>query len=228
MDFSFVTNYYPYYVSGTIVTLIISLLAILIGVVIGTFICLMKISKVRTLRTFGTLYVELFRGVPLLVQVLIWAVVLSPRNIQLPQVTFFGAITLARTFPALIALSINSSAYIAEIFRSGINAVDSGQEEAASSLGLRPKYTMIDVILPQAVRNILPALGNEFVTVVKESSILSILGTAELMRQTQNIISITYMDLEPYLICALIYLVLTYTLSRLVSLLEKRMNKGYS
>ena len=123
-------------------------------------------------------------------------------------------------------MSINSAAYVAEIVRSGIQAVDYGQTEAARSLGFRQGQAMQMVVLPQAIKNILPALGNEFVTVIKESSIVSIIGIADLMYRTNGVMAITYIQLEPLAIAAIIYFAMTFTTSRLIAFAERRMSNA--
>ena len=136
-------------------------------------------------------------------------------------------IDLSRLLPGIIVISLNSGAYVAEIVRGGINAVDYGQTEAAGSLGLRPLQTMRYVVLPQALRNILPPLGNEFIVLIKDSSLLSIIGIYDLMNSAQIVISSSFNPLGPYLIAGLIYLLLTFTTSRLLNGWEKYLGKGY-
>jgi polar amino acid transport system permease protein len=138
----------------------------------------------------------------------------------------FLGVDLSRFIPGIIALSINSGAYVAEIIRAGILAVDKGQMEAARSLGFNQGLAMRLVVLPQAIKNILPALGNEFVVVIKESSIVSVIGIAELMYNAGIVRGATYRPMEPLLVAAAIYFVLTFSLSKLLGVAEKRMRTG--
>ena len=145
--------------------------------------------------------------------------------ISYPTGTLFG-VDLERALPCIIALSINSSAYVAEIIRSGVQAVDVGQMEAARSVGFSHGQAMRLVVLPQAIKNILPALGNEFVTVIKESSIVSVIGLADLMFRTNDVIALTYKSLACLAIAALCYFAMTFTGGRLIDLAERKMNHG--
>lgn len=227
MDFSFLKEFYPYFISGTIITLIISMITVLFGTVIGIVIALMKLSKVKPLRWFANIYIEVLRGTPMLVQILI-AFGLLQGLFKLPTVSL-GILNLdfGRLFPGIVAISLNSGAYVAEIVRGGINAVDFGQMEAASSLGLRPSQAMRYVILPQALRNILPPLGNEFIVLIKDSSLLSTIGIYELMNSAQIVISTSYIPLTPLYVAAVIYFILTFTTSRILNVWEKKLGKGY-
>lgn len=227
MDFSFLKEFYPYFISGTIITLIISMITVLFGTVIGIVIALMKLSKVKPLRWFANIYIEVLRGTPMLVQILI-AFGLLQGLFKLPTVSL-GILNLdfGRLFPGIIAISLNSGAYVAEIVRGGINAVDFGQMEAAFSLGLRPSQAMRYVILPQALRNILPPLGNEFIVLIKDSSLLSTIGIYELMNSAQIVISTSYIPLTPLYVAAVIYFILTFTTSRILNIWEKKLGKGY-
>ena len=219
MDFSFLSEYYPYFISGTINTIIIAILTVLFGVILGTVLALLKISNSKILRAIASAYIEFIRGTPLLVQIYIIFYMIS-----FPDFTLFG-LEMARFIPGVIALSVNSAAYVAEIIRAGIQAVDKGQMEASRSLGFTKGQAMKYVVLPQAVKNILPALGNEFVVVIKESSIVSIIGIAELMMSANIIRGAIYRPFEPLLVVAVIYFALTFTLTRVLGVAERRMNK---
>lgn len=225
MDFSFLSNYSSYFVSGTLVTLFISVVTILAGTLLGILFCLMKLSKTPLLRWIANIYIEIFRGTPMLVQVLIGFLVLQDK-VPVPDIVIAN-VELSRLVAGLIVISLNSGAYVAEIFRSGINAINFGQTEAAYSLGLRKSQTFLYVILPQAFRNILPALGNEFITIIKDSSLLSSIGIYELLFNAQTVQSMSFRGLEPLLVAAAIYFVLTFTLSRLLAIVEKQVGKGY-
>ncbi|MDR1605966.1 MAG: amino acid ABC transporter permease [Streptococcaceae bacterium] len=226
MSFNFIDKFLPYFNDGLIVTLMISAFVVLIGTVLGTFLALAKLSKLSVLRWFANGYIEIFRGTPMLVQIMIGFQILG--KMPLPEFQL-GILTedLSRLVPGIIVLSMNSGAYVAEIVRSGINAVPKGQTEAAYSLGLRPRQTMLKVILPQAIRNILPALGNEFVTIIKDSSLLATIGVMELYNGAQTTSSTTYQSLSPWLLVAVYYFVVTFITSRLINLFEKKLGKGY-
>jgi arginine/lysine/histidine transport system permease protein len=221
LDFSFIFDYYPYYISGAINTIIMAFFTVLFGVVIGIVVALMKISDNKLSRFAAAAYIEFIRGTPLIVQ--IYIIFFMPFNF--PSV-MIGGVDTARFIPGIIALSINSGAYVAEIIRAGIQAIDKGQMEAARSLGLTHTMAMRYIILPQAIRNILPALGNEFVVVIKESSIVSVIGIAELMYSASIIRGAIFRPMEPLLITAAIYFILTFTLSKVLGVAERRMRTG--
>ena len=146
--------------------------------------------------------------------------------ISSPRLYIFGFIDISRFIPGVVALALNSSAYVAEIFRAGILAVDAGQTEAARSLGLSATQAMKLVVLPQAIKNVLPALGNEVVTMVKESSICSTLGMVELMFAAKTVATSTYISLAPYVLAALMYFCITYPAGKAIEALERRMRRG--
>ena len=203
---------------GVGATLSITAVAVVIGVVLGLLIALMRMSKKKVLRGISTVYIEMLRGTPLLVQALL---------------VYFGVPMLLKnygidfTWNALVAgmivCGINSSAYVAEIIRSGIQAVDKGQTEAARSLGMTHSMTMRNIIIPQAFKIILPALGNEFVTLIKETSILSIISIVEVTRKGQLWAASDYQTFPAYIGVAVVYLMMTIPLSRLVNYMERRM-----
>lgn len=219
MNFQFLGKYFGMFLEGASITIQVSLVSLIIGFIVGLFICLMKMSKIKILKWLSTAYVELLRGTPLFVQVYIVYFGLAQFGIDFPDIGPIPGKFLAGTF----ALSINSSAYVAEIFRSGIQAVDKGQMEASRSLGLDYASTMRYVIVPQAVKNILPALANEFITLVKESAILSVIGVQDLMFKSIAVKNQTYIAFEPFIVAAAMYFVMTFTLSKLVGLLEKKL-----
>lgn len=223
MDFSFLSNYSQFFIDGTKITIAISVCTLLLGFIVGVVICLSRISRNKVLSFLGRVYIEFLRGTPLLVQI---------------YIIYFGFPTIGIKFPSLgpipseyisavVALSINSSAYIAEILRSGIQSIDKGQMEASRSLGLDYSTSMRLVIIPQALKNVLPALANEFIVLVKESSIVSVIGIQDLMYSADIVKGNTYLAFEPLLVAAMIYFILTFTLSKLVGLLEfKLANKS--
>ena len=212
--FDFLPKYYTTYIDATVTTLKVSLIALLIGLVLGIAICLAKISTIKILNISATIYVEIIRNTPILVQIMII-------YFALPEV----GISFTPFMSAIIALSINSGAYVSEIFRSGILAIDKGQMEAGRSLGLSYFQTMKFIILPQALKNSLPALGNEFISLVKESSIVYFVGVADIMFAANTVKNATYETFGPYLIAAAIYFIITSVLSFLVKRLEKKLAK---
>ncbi len=227
MNFSFLGKYWFYYVIGAKNTLLLALFTVIIGVCIGLVLVLGRISTKRYFRFAASFYVEFIRGTPILVQLFIIYYGLPFLGITFydnEAVSSIIGIGLAEFIPGVIALGINSGAYVCEIFRSGIQSVDKGQTEAARSLGLSQRQTMQHVVFPQALRTALPALGNEFVVVIKESSIVSVIGIADLMYKANVIRGNTFLPFEPLLIAALCYFLLTYPLSRLLLRIEKRMN----
>lgn len=227
MDFSFLTNFWQYFTSGTLVTILISIITIILGTLIGVLFALMKLSKFSPLRWIANVYIELFRGTPMLVQILIGYNLLA-KVIQAPFIEIGVLnIDLSRMIPGIMVIALNSGAYVAEIVRGGINAVDFGQSEAAGSLGLRPIQAMRYVILPQALRNILPSLGNEFIVLIKDSSLLSTIGIYELLSSAQIVVNNSYIPMEPLYVAAGIYLILTFSTSRLLALWESKLGKGY-
>lgn len=212
MNFSFLKDYYGFFLEGTKITLFLSLFTIIFGMIFGMIFALMRISHNVVLKSIASIYIEFIRGTPVLVQLCI---------------VYYGLPILGINFPeimaGIIALSINSSAYVAEIIRAGIQAVDKGQMEAAKSLGLTYSMAMKNIILPQAIKNILPALGNEFITIIKESSIVSIIGIHELMYNTDTVRGNTFKPFEPLIISATIYFILTFSLSKILSVFERRL-----
>ena len=212
--FDFLPKYYTTYIDATVTTLKVSLIALLIGLLLGIVICLAKISTIKVLNVLATIYVEVIRNTPILVQIMII-------YFALPEV----GISFTPFMSAIIALSINSGAYVSEIFRSGILAIDKGQMEAGRSLGLSYFQTMKFIILPQALKNSLPALGNEFISLVKESSIVYFVGVADIMFAANTAKNATYETFGPYLIAAAIYFIITSVLSFLVKRLEKKLAK---
>lgn len=225
MGFSFIFEYYPYYITGTKNTIILAAFTVFFGVILGVLLALMKLSKIGPLRYIATAYIEFIRGTPLLVQISIIFYGLSYVGISFPEVPAFGD-DFPRFMAGVTALSINSSAYVAEIIRSGIQAIDKGQMEAARSIGMPHRMAMQYIILPQAIKNILPALGNEFVVVIKESSIVMVIGISELMYNADVVRGTTFNPFGPLLFAALIYFVLTFTTSKLLGVAERRMRAG--
>lgn len=213
-DSGFISKYGSFFLKGIKITILISLIGVALGSILGAFVALMKLSKIKIISWIASIYIEILRGTPMLVQVFI---------------VFFGitaalGLDISALVCGTIALVINSSAYIAEIIRAGINAVDKGQMEAARSLGLNYRQTMKSVIMPQAIKNILPALGNEFVTLIKESSIVSTIGVGEIMFNAQVVQGISFDPFTPLLVAAALYFILTFVLTRIMNMIEGRLN----
>ena len=200
-------------------TLILTCISVALGTVLGALVAMAKMSKYRVVRGLITVYIEVIRGTPILLQLYIFYFVL-------PNVLTF--LKLSQFMWVSIALCVNSAAYVSEVIRSGIQAVDKGQAEAARSLGLSEKQTMLKIILPQAVRNILPALGNEFIMMLKETSLASTFFLGDLMTSYNVVKGATFLTLEPLTIVAVIYLCLTFPLSKIVEKFEKKMAKPNS
>ncbi|MCD3354431.1 amino acid ABC transporter permease, partial [Clostridium botulinum D/C] len=181
---SFLDTYLPFFLNGAGITIILSVITVVLSSILGTVFALMKLSKIKILKAISTVFIEIVRGTPLLVQVYIFYYgipeVLENLGVNLPQIDIMGNDFTGLSM-IVITLALNSTAYVAEIIRGGIESINKGQMEAARSLGLTQSMAMRYVIIPQAIKNILPALGNEFITVIKESSIVSVVGIKELM-----------------------------------------------
>lgn len=226
MNFSFLNRYWSFYLIGAKNTVLLALIAVVIGAALGLLLAICRISKSRILRFVSTAYVEFVRGTPLLVQLFIIYYGLQAVDIRFPDIPVMTAIldiNFSDFMSGVITMGLNSAAYVCEIFRSGIQSVDKGQMEAGRSLGLSYGQTLQKIIVPQAIRNVLPALGNEFVVVIKESSIVSIIGIADLMYKANTVRGNTFQPFEPLLVAALVYFLLTFTLSKLLAYIEKRM-----
>ena len=219
-----VEKYHKFFLEGCKNTLILALFSVLIGTLGGTLLSLCRMSKFKPLKYIAVAIVEFVGGTPLMVQLMFIFYGLPMIGVTFPDISFIP--NFSRFMAGVVAMSLNSSAYVSEIIRSGIQAVDPGQMEAARSIGFTYGESMRKVILPQAVKNILPALGNEFVTVIKESSIVSVIGIADLMFRTNDVIAVTYRSLQALLIAALLYFVMTFITGRLVSLAERKMKNG--
>lgn len=212
MDFELIHNALPILILGAGVTIEITAFSVAVGFFIGLFVGIARISQFKVLRVLATIYADCIRGTPLLVQIFLIYFAL-PMVIGQRVEPFIAAVA---------ACGINSGAYVSEIFRAGIQAIDIGQMEAGRSLGMTWWQTMYSIILPQAIRNILPPLGNEFIAMLKDSSLVSVIGFEELTRRGQLIIAQTYGSFEIWMTVAILYLIMTLAISRIVSLLEKR------
>ena len=206
-------KYYPVYLSGLWGTLWISAVTVLLGLVLGMLVALMRMSRSKLLNAVSGVYIEVLRGTPILLQLyFFW--------IGLPKLVPFE---LGDTQCSVVALAVNASAFISEIIRAGIAAVDKGQWEAARSIGLSETHVMTHVILPQAVKNILPALCNEFISTVKGTSLASVFFVGELMTSFKTVQSATFLALQSLTIVGVIYFILNFVLSRLLKILERRL-----
>ena len=236
---------------GLVVTILLAFLTVVIGFILGIILAIMRMSDIRPLRflaytkdgkmrdnrllltiskfnpvsLIATVYVEVIRSTPVLVQImLIYHGIFS--LIELPSITFFGFISFERFFPGVVALGINSGAYLCEIIRSGIQSIDVGQTEASRSLGLTKGQTLKSIILPQAIKNILPAIANEFVVIIKESSICYTIGVRDIMSSVEAVRGAYFIIMEPLLVATALYFCLCFPTSKIIAYLERKMSRG--
>ncbi|HLJ31591.1 MAG TPA: amino acid ABC transporter permease [Candidatus Babeliales bacterium] len=213
IDINLIIEYLPVLLQGLMVTLQIAAISCCIGLVLGTLLALLETSNNRLLRFLVKIYVIIVRGTPMLIQIFCAYFLLPQIGIYIPAL-----------WTAIIAIGLNSAAYISQIIRSGISSIGIGQIEAAKVLGFSTADTIYYIILPQALRTTLPSLGNEFVTLIKDSSLASLIGVAELTKQGNFVKSKTFDAITVYFAIAVLYLIITSTISFLVTRLEKRMN----
>ncbi|OZV10869.1 arginine ABC transporter permease [Tissierella sp. P1] len=213
MDIEFFVEYYSYFLKGTGTTLLISLFGVIFGSLVGILLALMKLSNNKFLKGIAASYIEIVRGTPLILQIFLVYHGL-PKLIPLPS---------SRIFLGTIAVFLNSAAYVAEIIRAGIQSIDKGQMEASRSLGMPQSMAMKYIIIPQAFKNILPALGNEFIVLIKESAIISVIGVQDLMYNADTLRGITYRPFAPLIFAGIIYFIITFSLSKLLGILERRL-----
>ncbi|HCU08722.1 MAG TPA: hypothetical protein DF480_07170 [Clostridiales bacterium] len=224
--FDMLIEYAPYFWKGTKVTVILSVNAVILGAVLAAALAFMKMSRYKVVSKLATVYIDVIRGTPLIVQ--LWIVYLQlSKLIAFPDV-MIGGVDMTRYLPCLIALTMNSGAYVAEIIRGGIQSVEKGQTEAARSLGMNHWMSMRLVILPQAIRTILPAIGNELVTMIKETAIIQYLGIADIMYARNTVAMITYSILPSYYVAAIIYLLLNIVSTRGIRIWERKLQKAYN
>jgi polar amino acid transport system permease protein len=209
---------------GLWITLKVSIIAVFLGIIIGLFAGLARISKNPALRWTAITYIELIRGSPLLVQIFIWYFVLGTMFNTLLAKQGIGQ--LSPLWYGVAALAVFAGAYVAEIVRAGIQSIHRGQMEAARSLGMTYPQSMGYIILPQAFRRILPPLAGQFISLIKDSSLLGIIAVRELTKATREVVTTSLQPFELWFICAILYLVLTFTLSMFVQYLERRMAIG--
>ena len=218
-------KYFELFEQGLVCTVTLSFLTVVFGFVLALALALMRLSGIAPLKFLATAYVEVFRATPLMVQLfLVYYVLLA--DISLPVFKLFGIIRFERMVPGVIALALNSGAYLSEIIRSGIQSIDLGQTEAARSLGMTPWQNMRHIVLPQAIKNILPAIANEFVTIIKESSICWTIGVQEIMSAVNSIKAATYTCGEALIIAACVYFCLTFPTSKIIEHFERKMSRG--
>ena len=250
-NFSLITPYAEMFWQGTLVTIFLALFTVVIGFCLALILALMRMSNLRPLRFLGidadghqreqgtlavlsrfnplafiaTAYVEIIRSTPVLVQIfIIYYGVFG--IIDLPSFQLFGFIRFERFFPGVVALGMNSGAYLCEIIRSGIQSIDSGQTEAARSLGLSQGQNMRYIILPQAIKNILPAIANEFVVIIKESAVTYTIGVQDIMSAVNVVKGSAYVIVEPLLVATAIYFCLCFPTSKMIAYIERRMSRG--
>ena len=216
-------KYNPIFMAGVKVTIVISILACLFGLLLGIILAFMKISRIKPLVWIATAYVEIIRGTPVLVQIALVFFGLPYLGIHFPSFEIMG-VDFERLSAGILALVLNSGAYECEIVRSGIQSIGKGQLEGAMSLGFSKWEAMVRIIIPQAIKNILPVIGNEFVTLIKESSQVSVIGMADLMYTATTIQGISFQPFPPLVIVAAYYFVLTFVVSTILRLLERKMN----
>ena len=237
---------------GLAVTIMLAACTVVIGFVLGIILALMRMSDIRPLRFlaydrqgrlrhsktlialskinpvsfFAAAYVEILRSTPVLVQIMIIYHGVFGKLIDLPNFTLFGFLKFNRFIPGVVALGMNSGAYLCEIIRSGIQSIDGGQAEAARSLGMNKAQTLSNIILPQAIKNILPAIANEFVVIIKESAVTYTIGVQDIMAVVQSVKGATYLIMEPLLVATALYFCLCFPTSKLVAHFERRMSRG--
>lgn len=211
-----------FFIEGAKITILLAIFTIIFGVIFGILLALMRIAHNPFSKAIAAAYIEFIRGTPIMIQMFLVYYGLSTIGINFPDIPIMGS-NLADLMAGIVTLSINSAAYVAEIVRAGIQAVDKGQMEAARSLGLGYWESMKSIILPQAIKNILPALGNEFIAIIKESSIVSIIGIHELMFNTSTVRGNTFKPFEPLIVTAIVYFIITFSLSTIVRAFERRL-----
>ena len=213
------TNYSHLFMQGLGVTIALSIVTVIMGSIFGFLLMLLRrsrfnIFRFRPLNFIAAAYIEIIRGTPMLLQLYFF-------YFLLPELVPF--LDLSKLTCCLVAMCVNSAAYVSEVFRSGIEAVDKGQTEAARSLGLSSRQTMIHVVLPQAVKNVLPALCNEFIMMIKDTSLASTFFVGELMSVYRTVSGILFLTIEPLIIVGIIYFIVTFVLSKCVRLLEMKL-----
>ena len=250
-NFSKLAPYAGMFGQGLAITIMLAVGTVAVGFVLGIVLALMRMTDIRPFRALGldkdghlrgegflttlskfnpisflaTAYVEILRSTPVIVQIaVIYYGIFGV--IDLPTFSLFGITKFHRFFPGVVALGMNSGAYLCEIIRSGIQSIDGGQAEAARSLGLSQSKTLRHVIIPQAIRNILPAIANEFVVIIKESAVTYTIGVQDIMAVVQSVKGATYLIMEPLLVATGLYFCLCFPTSKLIAYFERRMSRG--
>ena len=222
LDFSFWPEYAPMLIEGTGITIALAALTVIFGTILGMLLAILRFNPTHLVHKIfakvGDFYVSFFRGTPLMIQLYVLYFGLPQLGVEYPEIPGIST----AFFVGVFSLSLNSAAYIAEIFRAGIMGVDKGQFEAGRSLGFNEIQTLRYIIMPQAIKNILPALGNEFISLIKESAIVSIIGIADIMYKGNVIRTATYRPFETLLVIAVVYYILTSLLSLGLGKLERR------
>lgn len=218
MDWKFdqIVPYIPFIFEGIKVTLQVTLISVVLGFIWGSILALIKISKLGPLNWFAVAYTSVFRGTPLILQ-------LSFVYFATPQLTGYS---ISQWEAAVLTFTLNSAAYISETIRGGILAVDKGQWEAAKALGVPYRRMMLDIILPQGVKNILPALVNETIALLKESALVSTIGLADILQNANVVRGVTFRYLEPYIIAGVLYYVMVMLLTWVARFVERRMRRS--
>ena len=224
-NFSFLPKYGKAMLQGVEYTLIISVISVAMAVIPALILAVMRLSKSKVIRFISGAYIALFRSTPMLVQLTIMYFGVF-YFIDVPKFIIFGFIDSTRFIPGVVTLALNSAAYVAEIFRAGILAVDSGQMEASRSLGLSYFQSMKMVVLPQAIKNVLPALANEIITMIKESSICMVIGMGDIMFTAKTIAGSTYISVGPFIMAAIIYFLINFPTSKVIESVERKMRRG--
>lgn len=219
-------SYWKLFLQGVACTVSLSALTVILGFVLALILAVCRMGRSKILKAIATVYVELFRATPMVVQIFVIFYVVFDGVKVLPGFKLFGFIRFDRFFPAVVALALNSGAYLSEIIRSGIQSIDGGQSEAARSLGLSSWKTMRYVVLPQAIKNILPAIANEFVTIIKESAICYTIGVQDIMSAVNAVKGATYRMAEALIIATALYFCLTYPTSKIIAHFERKMSVG--
>ena len=224
INFSKLIPWIPAFIEGTFNTIILSLLSVILGLILGLLAVTMKRSHRKIVRWIGNAYTQVIRGTPMILQLIIWLYAFPPLGIQIPSIPALGDVFGSREFlTAIIALGVNSGAYVCELLRGGLDSIDKGQMEAGRSLGLKRSQVMKYIILPQAIKVVLPGLGNEFIQMIKESAIVSTVGIFDVMYTSNIVKASTYSIFEPLIAIALIYFVMTNICTMLLGLLERRL-----
>jgi polar amino acid transport system permease protein/polar amino acid transport system substrate-binding protein len=216
LHFSDMGQYLPLIFNGILVTLKFTALSSIFGFIWGTILALIKVSRIKPLEIFAKIYTSIFRGTPLLVQLFLV-------YFATPQLTGYSITALQS---AVLTFGLNSGAYISEILRGGIMSIDKGQREAAMSLGIPYRQMMFDIVIPQALKHVLPGLVNESIALLKESSLVAMIGVTDVLRGAQMIQNATYRAFEPYMLAAVAYYVLVMILTMIASKLERRVRRS--